>query len=392
MTKLRTFLTYFLILQLAVGQAGALEIGGELFVDLNAATFDPAGTTWTNSGSYTDFTKVGEPTKMDIGSHPAVVLDGTAAFSGSDFTPEGLIYDEERTIEAWVYNPTIASEETIVSWGKRGGGDGTNMSFNYGTNGDFGAVGHWGAPDLGWVDGGGAPAAFEWHHLAYTYDINSVARVYADGVLANEDNLLELIGGLNTWDDTAIAVGAQWLDTATVDNLGDPAFLEGGLRGSLGIGRLRVHDLALTETQIATNYNEEVGSFENPVIDLGPEPRDPIATPLSASPIHRYSFENAAGDATDGVLTDSISGANGVVLGEGAEFTGGQLYLPGGGSDVAAYGDLPNGLISGLTDVTIEAWVTNENAQNWARVFDFGSNEPGGDNGEITGSWGNQRR
>ncbi len=51
-------------------------------------------------------------------------------------------------------NPSIASEETIVSWGKRGGPEGTNMAFNYGNDGRYGAVGHWGGDtfDVGWID------------------------------------------------------------------------------------------------------------------------------------------------------------------------------------------------------------------------------------------------
>ena len=38
-----------------------------------------------------------------------------------------------------------AEPETIVAWGRRGGPDGSNMSFNYGANALFGAVGHWGS-------------------------------------------------------------------------------------------------------------------------------------------------------------------------------------------------------------------------------------------------------
>lgn len=105
-----------------------------------------------------------------------------------------------------------------------------------------------------------------------------------------------------------------------------------------------------------------------------------------ATLIHRYSFGNGAGDATGGSLIDSVGGANGVVLGAGATFTGGALDLPGGGSDTAAYGDLPNGLISSHTAVTVEGWVTiDAGGPSWARIFDFGSTEPGGGNGEVTG-------
>ena len=99
--------------------------------------------------------------------------------------------------------------------------------------------------------------------------------------------------------------------------------------------------------------------------------------------IHRYSFSNTAGNATGGLLTDSVGGAHGVVQGAGALFTGGGLDLPGGSSDTAAYGDLPNNLISVHSTVTVEGWVTiDAGGPSWTRIFDFGSTEGGG---EITG-------
>src|SRR5262249_40825656 len=61
----------------------------------------------------------------------------------------------------------------------------------------------------------------------------------------------------------------------------------------------------------------------------------------------------------------------------GAAFTGnGQLNLNG----ASAYVNLPNGLVSGLTNVTFEFWVTwNGGNGVWSRVFDFGSNSNGED-------------
>lgn len=107
---------------------------------------------------------------------------------------------------------------------------------------------------------------------------------------------------------------------------------------------------------------------------------------LQGQLIHRYSFSNEAGDATGGTLTDSVGDAHGTVLGAGALFTGTALDLPGGSSDTAAYGDLPNNLVSTQTAVTIEGWVTIDgNAGNWGRIFDFGSTESDGGSGEITG-------
>ena len=103
-------------------------------------------------------------------------------------------------------------------------------------------------------------------------------------------------------------------------------------------------------------------------------------------PVNRWSFDTAAGGAADGaVVSDSIGGAHGTIRGAGASWSGTDVVLPGGSSDSAAYVDLPNGLISGKTAVTFEGWYTVNGGGNWARVFDFGSTQPGGGNGEITG-------
>ncbi|MFP6885596.1 MAG: hypothetical protein VCA40_14265, partial [Roseibacillus sp.] len=93
--------------------------------------------------------------------------------------------------------------------------------------------------------------------------------------------------------------------------------------------------------------------------------------------IHRWSFDEPAGNAIDGAtFADSVGGADGAVRGDGANFTGTGLDLPGGDSlnGRAAYGDLPNGLISSLTDATFEGWVTvsSSNGGGWTRFFDFG--------------------
>ena len=365
------------------GTAHAIEVAGELFVDLNAAAYD-GGNIWENPGTYSDFEADGTPIAGMINESPAVIFDGASAFFGEDFAPDGLVgFDPTRSIEVWAYNPNIASEETLVSWGKRGGPEGSNMAFNYGNHGKFGAVGHWGGDnhDVGWIDNGpndvdepgdwtaGAPNAGEWHHLVYTFD-EEYTRVYANGELWNEEDMTQY-GGLDTHVDTGIAIASQWE--------ADGVTLTGNLRGSLAIGQVRIHDEVLSSTQILSNYNEEVVNYPNP---LPPAPPTPEAIP--AGPIHRYSFGNpAAGDATDAVISDSVGGANGVVLGEGSSFDGNKLSLDGGGSDFAAYVDLPNGLISALTDVTIESWVTIEGVHNWARVFDFGSTSPGGEDGEL---------
>jgi hypothetical protein len=86
---------------------------------------------------------------------------------------------------------------------------------------------------------------------------------------------------------------------------------------------------------------------------------------------HRYSFNETTGTT----VTDSVSGANGTVSGAGV-FAGGELTLDG----VDAYVDLPNGIISGLgADGTIELWITHQDTDRWARIFDFGISDAGED-------------
>jgi len=169
--------------------------------------------------------------------------------------PAGLVgASPTRSIEVWAFNPEIASEETLLSWGRRGGPDGSNMSFNYGIQSQFGAVGHWGAagPDLGWNDAGGAPAAGQWHHLVYTFD-GTTTRVYSDGVLWNSENIGSIV---NTHADTAFLLAAQWDNATTVT---------GTLRGSLLLAKVRIHDGTLTPAQILNNYNFEKPLFTGPV-------------------------------------------------------------------------------------------------------------------------------
>jgi len=90
-------------------------------------------------------------------------------------------------------------------------------------------------------------------------------------------------------------------------------------------------------------------------------------------PIHQWSFNETSGTE----IADEIGGAHGEVIGNGWTLGGGELTLPGGPSQSAPYADLPNGLISSLTDVTFEGWATLDGSQSWARLFDFGSSTGG---------------
>ncbi len=84
----------------------------------------------------------------------------------------------------------------------------------------------------------------------------------------------------------------------------------------------------------------------------------------AANLVNRYSFTSDAGD--------SVGGAHGVLLG-GAVISGGAVVLNGNG----AYVDLPNGLVSALSSITIETWLTDNSSGTWSRICDFGNSTGG---------------
>jgi uncharacterized repeat protein (TIGR03806 family) len=103
---------------------------------------------------------------------------------------------------------------------------------------------------------------------------------------------------------------------------------------------------------------------------------------------HRWTF-NAAGNQTHGtVIPDVISSAPATIVGAGAVRGGGVVTLPGtslgnvAATSISAYLDLPNGIISSKTNLTVEIWATPVSAKSWQRLLDFGNMNTGG-TGEI---------
>lgn len=352
-----------------------IQTAGDLLVDLTATSFDAGTGIWSNNPSCTtclgDFTGESGPTPVTTAEGVAGIgFNGTAFFTGPA-APAGLTgLDPTRSIEVWALNPAVADEETLVSWGRRGGPDGSNMSFNYGNHQAFGAVGHWGGPDKGWNNDDatpGSPPAGEWNYLVYTYD-GTTTRVYSNGSLVGSEELGAGVINTHAIDDGSnplpIRIGSQ----NDANGVATAALRANGML----IGGVRIHDGVLSDSQILTNFSLEDGSYPDPTV----EPPTPMQ--LSSGPVNRYSFSEAAtGDATGTTIVDSVGGANGVVLGAGSSTSGMSLSFNGGGSDTAAYVDLPNNIISVHTDATIEGWFTLDGSQNWSRVFDFGSSQAG---------------
>jgi hypothetical protein len=98
-----------------------------------------------------------------------------------------------------------------------------------------------------------------------------------------------------------------------------------------------------------------------------------------ATLIHRYRFDEPSGST---IVSDSVGTAHGELRNPtvGSDFTGtGRVRLAGGAWNAVpepAYVNLPNGLVSGLESLTIEAWVNwaGPADSSWQRIFDFGRN------------------
>jgi hypothetical protein len=87
--------------------------------------------------------------------------------------------------------------------------------------------------------------------------------------------------------------------------------------------------------------------------------------------LHRYDFEG-----TGTTVTDRVGTAHGTVMGGAtlSKVSGRGVVVLGGGT-TGSYVDLPNGLVSVLTDATFEAWITWGGGNNFQRVFDFGDTD-----------------
>ena len=83
---------------------------------------------------------------------------------------------------------------------------------------------------------------------------------------------------------------------------------------------------------------------------------------------HRYSFSEAGGSN----LADSVGGPAWTgTLPAGGTLSGGQLALVAASQQHAR---LPAGIVSTLSNFTIETWVRLNSTTNWSRIFDFGNN------------------
>ncbi|MBN1588734.1 MAG: hypothetical protein JW888_04395 [Pirellulales bacterium] len=197
------------------------------------------------------------------------------------------------------------------------------------------------------------------HHIAVTWDgANDQATVYCDGASVG------CISGL-TFSLADLIDDNNWLGRSQWNDL--------MLAGSYN--EFRIYNEALSSAQVYKNCQD---GPDGPII-----PPPPVTPTQPAAPIHQYSFTSDC--------SDSIGSADGLLVNNtgNAVYSGGKLVLGNDGTQRSGdltgntsgdYVDLPNGLISGLTDnATFEFWVTSDCAPGtiWERIFDFGTSQGG---------------
>jgi hypothetical protein len=381
---------------LPVSVAYSQIVTTDLLIDLDAANYNQSTGTWSQSGVTGlpgSFTATGSVTTARVNGFTGVLLDGGFEHlqgpqtTGSSLEAAVPMY----SIEVWAYQGNVRDDETMVGWSHRGTAA-SNMGFGWGVDQAWGATAHWlNGPDMGWTPGfsidavsvfannntvSNVPTPGSWHLLTYTYD-GTTERVYSDGVLKNSEAKT-----LTPFAGNEIVLGTQneaqnLPHTGRSDLGGNNGFNNAGtdLTFSGVLGRIRIHSGVLTDQQVADAYNTEKATFQ----PVGGPPK----AALTLGPTHRYSFTGTGNTAIAAgtVVADSIGGQDGAVRGNGAFFTidGKKISLPGGASNVAPYIDLPNGLISSLQNVSLEAWVQQNGDTFWSRIVDFGV----GDAGEI---------
>jgi hypothetical protein len=119
--------------------------------------------------------------------------------------------------------------------------------------------------------------------------------------------------------------------------------------------------------------------------DLGETRSANVWLDVQVGLIHRWTFDESADGVT---IPDVVGGADATLMnGTGnATIADGQADLANDGSqgsgaaDAGDYVDLPNGLLSPLTQMTLECWTTWDGTDAiWQRVFDMGTSNGGED-------------
>ncbi len=227
-----------------------IETAGQLFVDATYKDFSSPGQVyqWINHGTLGGYFDC-DGTVIWLYGAPEIYLaprfDGTNHMKANFLAPDGITSDSDWSLETWVYNQSIDSQEAVVQWTNNIGYiDGGISIFGYGTSGSSGAMIHNGSTDIGYD--GGVPSAENWHHIAVTYEggTNGAERVYVDGKLNTTEQK-----SLDIYRDDNMRLGTAG----------------GDLNYTGFLAAVRMHDGVLTTEQVVNNFLADALHFKVPL-------------------------------------------------------------------------------------------------------------------------------
>jgi hypothetical protein len=162
---MKQILVMLVVAMSCVTARAQIQTAGELFINVDATTLSTGSLNdITNSGTLGGFFEaklstgaaattgtnalVGGVNGIQFSGYCMQLLNGVG---GALIPPPGGLVGSNATasIEVWAFNPAVADDECMVSWGRRGT-TGQNMAFEYGNSGTLGAVVHTGTADMPW--------------------------------------------------------------------------------------------------------------------------------------------------------------------------------------------------------------------------------------------------
>ena len=120
---------------------------------------------------------------------------------------------------------------------------------------------------------------------------------------------------------------------------------------------------SLTPTRTPTRTNTPTSG---PSLTPTRTPTITNTPPPGSGPVHWYKFDGNASDSGSSILNGTLNNGPTFVAGKN-----GQAVNINGGTQ---YVSLPAGIVSGMTNCTIAAWVKLDTTATWRRIFDFGNN------------------
>jgi hypothetical protein len=231
-----------------------------LLLDARGLNAGPV-TNWQNAGLLGgNFTpELDSPVAEDVDGVRALTLIGNNDWLTGPPASASLVGNNPHSIEAWINNPDVGTQETIISWGRQSGTLGGLNSMNHGTQNIYGGFEHWGgAYSAGWEN---KEEESIWTHLVYVYDGAGKSTLYinSDEVNSKNHGPLAIYSTDTNNRPLPITIGAQNEGNGTRNN---------SVSGSMSIGLIKVYDRLLSPQAVETKYNVEAANFgREPTID-----------------------------------------------------------------------------------------------------------------------------